>query len=141
MFRQKIFENKKSFPTLCLQLVDLIVSLKLSEDNVSYHFPRILFMKGSHLCRCRMKSTASQFLRDITFPNFQRKSSLLFTVKTPKEIMTFSIICNENKLLPQCKRDFISNDFLTSVFTAIMNYKRLLIKMNSFAFTIIRLSN
>ena len=46
MFRQKIFGN---FKDLSLQLVDLMVSLKLREENVRYHFTCILFMKGSRL--------------------------------------------------------------------------------------------
>ena len=36
----------------CLQLLDLRVSQKLSDMNVSYHSNHISFMKNSHLCKC-----------------------------------------------------------------------------------------
>ena len=41
----------KTIPVPFFQSTDLRVSLKLTEKNVSYHFTRIPFMMGSHLCK------------------------------------------------------------------------------------------
>ena len=52
---QNVTSDKKDFLKIfkifasCHHLLDLRVSLKQIEKNMSYHFTRILFLKGSHL--------------------------------------------------------------------------------------------
>ena len=46
----KSHRNCKKFLAPCLQPLDLRVSLKLCEQNVSCYFTWISIMKGSHLC-------------------------------------------------------------------------------------------
>ena len=52
-FRQKIFENQKKIWLLILA-PDLKLSLKFNEKKESGHFTRILFKKGSHICKLHL---------------------------------------------------------------------------------------
>ena len=52
---KNIFRNSKHFPPSFLQPVDVKVSLKLSEKNVSCHYTSTLFMQGSLLCQTYWK--------------------------------------------------------------------------------------
>ena len=49
IFQEKISVKINIFLVPCLKPVDLKVSLKLMEKNLSHHFSHILFMKGSYL--------------------------------------------------------------------------------------------
>lgn len=47
---KRILKYLKHFLVLCLQWMDLKLSLKISKTNVSYRYTRTWVMTGSHLC-------------------------------------------------------------------------------------------
>ena len=73
-----ILENSKKFPAPCLQSVNLRMSLKLSEQNVSYHCIRILFMKGSFFCVYWMYIGRCEDVQNVFWTSYVRSIYVLF---------------------------------------------------------------
>ena len=48
--KQKISLKMQKFSSFSTGVMDLKLTVKLSEKDEKYHFPLILFMKCSHLC-------------------------------------------------------------------------------------------